>query len=398
MALSRGLLLLLLALPALAQVPTPVEDLKIKDYPGDDGTSLLLSWKKMPYDGQEGVFYVVEGAEEGKELAQIIQIDSANAWSEDIKLPFWLWSRDKERHAFEVKSVAGASVEKGKTYQFRVTTLFPGGKSASQVIPGKAEENPLDTKQLNNLILLVLFSAVVLLFINLAKTNPNMFLRRIAGLDAIEEAIGRATEMGRPLYYLTGLYGMDAIQTIASTVILGQVAKRVAEYDTQLRVPHRDPVVFSVCQEVVKEAYVKAGRPDAYKDDYNFYLTSDQFSYTAAVDGMMVRERPAAIFYMGYFLAESLLLAEVGATTGAIQVAGTDVASQLPFFVTACDYTLIGEELYAASAYLSREPVLVGTLRGQDVGKLLTLVALAAATVLAFCHVDWILDIVRDWS
>ncbi len=398
MAVSRGILLLLLALPALAQVPTPVEDLRVHDMPGDDGTSLLLSWKKMPYDGQGGTFYVVEGGEEGKELAQLIQVDSSSAWSEDIKLPFWLWSRDKERHAFEVKSVGGANVEKDKAYQFRVTTLFPGGKSASQVLPGKAEENWFDSRQLNNFVILVFFSTVVLLFINRAKTNPNMFLRKIAGLDAIDEAIGRATEMGRPLYYMTGLYGMDAIQTIASTVILGQVARRVAEYDTQLRVPHRDPIVFSVCQEVVKEAYVKAGRPDAYKDDYNFFLTQDQFSFTAAVDGMMVRERPAAIFYMGYFLAESLLLTEVGATTGAIQVAGTDVASQLPFFVTTCDYTLIGEELYAASAYLSREPVLVGTLRGQDVGKLLTLTALAASTVLAFFGVDWILDIVRDWS
>ena len=40
--------------------------------------------------------------------------------------------------------------------------------------------------------------------------------------------------------------------------------------------------------------------------------------------------------------------------------------AQLPFFIAACDYTLIGEELYAASAYLSREPLLLGSLKGQD--------------------------------
>ena len=220
----------------------------------------------------------------------------------------------------------------------------------------------------------------------------------MAGLDAVDEAIGRATEMGRPLFYLTGLYPMDAIETIASTVILGRVATKVAEYDTKLRVPHRDPVVFSVCQEVVKQAYLEAGRPDAYHDDINFFLTSDQFSYTATVDGMIVREQPAAIFYMGYFLAESLLLAEVGATTGAIQVAGTDVPSQLPFFVVACDYTLIGEELFAASAYLSREPVLVGTLRGQDVGKMCTIAAVLAFVAVALLKVEWLLDLVKDFS
>ena len=39
---------------------------------------------------------------------------------------------------------------------------------------------------------------------------------------------------------------------------------------------------------------------------------------------------------------------------------------QLPFFVCSCDYTLIGEEFYAASAYLSRESMLLGSVKGQD--------------------------------
>ena len=55
-------------------------------------------------------------------------------------------------------------------------------------------------------------------------------------------------------------------------------------------------------------------------------------------------------------------------------VAGTAMPAQLPFFVAACDYTLIGEEFFAASAYLSGEPQQLGSLKGQDVGKLLTLV------------------------
>ena len=96
----------------------------------------------------------------------------------------------------------------------------------------------------------------------------------------------------------------------------------------------------------------------------------------------MLREQPAANFFMGAYYAESLLLAEPGAATGAIQIAGTDSDHQLPFFITSCDYTLIGEELYAASAYLSREPVLVGTLRGQDIGKGVFLGAIVVGTLL----------------
>jgi hypothetical protein len=164
--------------------------------------------------------------------------------------------------------------------------------------------------------------------------------------------------------------------------ILGEIAKKTAQYDTTLVVPNSDPVVYTIAREMVKEAHAKVGRPDTFKPDNVYYITSEQFAYAAAVDGIMVREKPATNFMLGWFAAESLILAETGATTGAIQIAGTDAVYQLPFFITACDYTLIGEELYAASAYLSREPLLLGSLVGQDYGKLVILIVLALSSVL----------------
>ena len=56
--------------------------------------------------------------------------------------------------------------------------------------------------------------------------------------------------------------------------------------------------------------------------------------------------------------------------------------AQLPFFVAACDYTLIGEELFAASAYLSREAKLLGSLKGQDLGKAIFLVSIVVGLIL----------------
>ena len=133
---------------------------------------------------------------------------------------------------------------------------------------------------------------------------------------------------------------------------------------------------MNIEREVVQNAHLDVGRPDTYKQENVFFITEEQFAYAAAVDGIMVREKPAANFFIGMFWAESLILAETGATTGAIQIAGTDSIHQLPFFITACDYTLIGEELYAASAYLSREPLLLGSLAGQDYGKMIILIVL----------------------
>lgn len=275
-------------------------------------------------------------------------------------------------------------------------------RAAGSILQASSTPDWFNWNQANNLLVALGFGGLVFYTISHAK-RKDIFLRRIAGLDAVDEAIGRSTELGKPILYLTGAHDMSDPSTIAAAVILGRVAKKTAAYETELMVPHRDPITMAVCQEITKQAYLEAGKPDLFKDDSNFFITSDQFSYTAAVDGIMLRKKPAANFFMGSFFAESLLLTETGASTGAIQIAGTDSDHQLPFFVTTCDYTLIGEELYAASAYLSKEPIQIGTLRGQDIGKAVILSAIAIGTVVATIGVvtgaQWphlIIDVLRD--
>ena len=214
--------------------------------------------------------------------------------------------------------------------------------------------------------------------------------------SAIDEAIGRATEMGKPILYVSGLDPLGSISTITAMMILGRVARRTAEYETPLLVPCVDPLVMLAAREIVREAYVDAGKPEAYREQDIFFVTDRQFAYVAGVDGIMLREKPAANLYMGYFYAEALVLAETGAMSGAIQIAGTDADTQIPFFVTACDYTLMGEELYAATAYLSREPMLLAQLKAQDIGKaaigVLVAAAVLAASVAAFLTAGGLID------
>lgn len=143
---------------------------------------------------------------------------------------------------------------------------------------------------------MIILSAIILYFIVHARRNPNMFLRKISGLDAVDEALGRATEMGKPVLFVHGLTGMGSISTIAAISILGRIARKIADYDANLKVVNNDPIVMSVSQEVVKESYLEAGRPDAYNSDNVFLVASEQFPYVAAVGGIMTREKPAANF------------------------------------------------------------------------------------------------------
>ena len=77
------------------------------------------------------------------------------------------------------------------------------------------------------------------------------------------------------------------------------------------------------------------------------------------------------------------MMAETGQTIGALQIAGTDQLPQIPFFVAACDYTVIGEEFWAASAKMSRDPGMLGSLGAQDLLKLALLTALVAGILLS---------------
>ncbi|UCE25027.1 MAG: hypothetical protein JSU74_02975 [Candidatus Zixiibacteriota bacterium] len=246
----------------------------------------------------------------------------------------------------------------------------------------QSPEGIFRTDRVNALVLVVMFSVAVLLYTRWARQGKPLFLRKIAGLQAVEEAVGRATEMGRPVLYVPGIDELDQIETIAGVSILGRVAKITAQYETPLMVPVRYPLVYAACQEIVEQSYTEVGKRDWFDKDMVRYVAGEQFAFTANVNGYMMREHPATNIYMGAFFAESLLLAETGNAAGSIQIAGTAKPEQLPFFIAACDYTLMGEELYAASAYLSHEPVMLGGLKGQDFIKILIVIAVILGVIL----------------
>jgi len=241
-----------------------------------------------------------------------------------------------------------------------------------------------DTDRLPVLVGALLSIAIVLYTTYHRRTRARFKMREISGLRAVEDAIGRATEMARPVLFTPGWGGdIQRPTTIASMNILSHVAEKIAQYDSQFVYPTHDPVIMTVAQEVVRESYARAGFADRFVESNIRYVSSSQFGYAAAVEGMISRLEPASIFLLGTFEAESLILAETGNTVGAIQIAGTDSTIQLAFFIVACDYTLIGEELFAASGYLSKDRSILASVRAQDILKVIIIVYLVTAVISA---------------
>ena len=350
--------------------PSPPSGLTWSDLPNDAGRSVTLNWKASDDDSlhpERLAGYYVERSE-----------SPAGPWT----------VVDSAARAFTSRE--DQTVHRNTDYFYRVTAYGPGGRTPALSVTGpvRATSQWINQTRWSVLVFLVVFFGSVLFFMASAQAGRKPFVRRIAGIDAIEEAIGRATEMGRPVLYVPGVQDIDEMQTVAGLVILESVAKITARYETPIMVPVSYPIPFAIAEEMVKSGYLSAGKPDQYDPNSVRFVSPEQFAYVAAVTGVMLRERPAAHIFMGSFFGESLMLAETGFATGAIQVAGTANVHQLPFFVVACDYTLIGEEIYAASAYLSGEAKLVGGLKGADLLKVLIIGTILIGCVLESLHIQ----------
>jgi hypothetical protein len=348
-------------------------EIKAFDTPNDAGRSVNVTWK-IPEDIE-----VYEGVE-------IYRGSSPEGPFEFVKFV-----------PYPISSYKDMGLVDGKKYYYKGVLVISPEERIESAIVGPAIPKPqwINTEKLFLFANILFFTLLLLYLIRRARKGKEMFLRPIPGLEAVDEAVGRATEMGKPILYIPGLSTIDDIATIASLNILSHVTRKAGEYETRIIVPNRDPMVYTVAREIVKEAYTSIGRPDLFNPEDVYFITTRQFGYAAAVSGIMVREKPATNFLIGMFWAESLILAETGTATGAIQIAGTDAVTQLPFFIVACDYTLIGEELYAASAYLSREPLLTATLKGQDFMKFLLGFSLVLGSILNFWGITFLMNLFK---
>jgi hypothetical protein len=367
--------------PALADParPAPPSNVTACDRPNDDGGAIVVSWTPSPDDNVESgsvTGYVIYRAVAQEGPFQELGLAEAGS-----------------SHFIDTDARTGMS------YFYQVAAV--AGHLLSEPLPTAAASSApqwLNWERWNLLLIGLLLVGAITYGIRTSRRPPltavaapqgktaaalPSTLRPLPGLEALDAAINKAAEVDRPVLFVLGSEDLNDIQTLAGLSVLEQVARRTAQQNAPLQVPHFHSLVMTAADDVLQRGYLAAGWPERYDRDANYYVSDEQFGFVAGVSGMMARQKPAACFYFGSFYAESLALAEMGQTIGAVQIAGTGQGSQLPFLLTACDHVLIGEELFAAAAYLSGDPRQLGCLRGQDLGKLLAVGAIGAGCLLA---------------
>jgi hypothetical protein len=220
-------------------------------------------------------------------------------------------------------------------------------------------------------------------------------LREPPAIQAVEEIVGRATEMGRPITFTTGytgmLYASMALDNLAGVAVLGEMAKMAATKGAHIIGTFAAPEMQLVAYGTVKDAHVAAGMGELEPDMR--FLSSMEFSHAAAHMGIMRREKVAGNVMLGAIAGENVLWGATAAELGAMQLGGMAIG-QVAFFVALCDYVLIGEELYAAGAILSNDPSLISALSAEDIPKLMVILIIVIGSILATVNsAGWLINL-----
>ncbi len=221
-------------------------------------------------------------------------------------------------------------------------------------------------------LVLLIVVAMILYYLRRAEAGRLPRIRRLPQVGVIDEIIARCVEMNKEIWFLSGqgtmTYATQLPGILSTFGILAYVTQRCAELGCRIHHPTSLPVAYNIQYEIMREAYELAGKPEEFDPlDTIIYMPAGATRPYVANESW--RRKPAGGILTGFWYHYTIIHAEALQRAGAMTLGGTDTTHNIPFMVAANNYSMIGEEMYAMSAYLSKDPVLTSSLAGQDIGK-----------------------------
>lgn len=234
-----------------------------------------------------------------------------------------------------------------------------------------------------------LFIVVVFVFLMIAlalveRRWPARF-RPIPAFDALGGATERAVEAGERVHFSLGtgtLLGSETGPALAGLSMLTRVAEAATMSDRPPVVTAADGALVILAQDTIRAAYRKARAGERYHASSGRLVGPTPLSYAAGVPSVLNDEEASVHLMLGRFGVEGALVADVGQRKHAFTLGGTqDIQSQALLYATA-DNPLIGEDVFAGGAYLNAGSMHRGSLRTQDLVRVLIVAGVLIGTLL----------------
>jgi hypothetical protein len=226
-------------------------------------------------------------------------------------------------------------------------------------------------------ILAVSFS--LLLVITIWKRRSPSAVRELPALMRLYRAIGLSVEDGTRLHVSLGHGGLLNARggsAFAGLAALRLISERTSVSDKPPVASAGDPTLGLLTQDTLQAGYQAAGVDELYVPTSGRVTGFGPFGFVAGAMPITSNENISANILLGHFGAEVGLLVEASERENVTLIgASDDLAGQAVLFAGSQE-ALIGEELFAAGAYIGAGPSHMASLTVQDILRWVIVLAL----------------------
>ncbi len=231
----------------------------------------------------------------------------------------------------------------------------------------------------------LVFVCLILFFAYFEKIRPNITLKSIQAFNRFQREVDLAVEAGKRLHIALGrgaIHDLQGGSAFIGLTVLDCCARAASNGDRPPVATSGDGVVAVLSQDTLQSTYRSLATEQRY-DPTNARMTGlSPMAYAAGTMPTIHDEQVSANIFAGHFGSELGLLTEAGERSHSLSVAGSDSLPAQAVLYATSDEPLLGEELYAAGAYLGAGPIHTFSLNTQDIARWVLVLIIVIGAIL----------------
>lgn len=233
--------------------------------------------------------------------------------------------------------------------------------------------------------IVALFSLLTLLLAARARRQGERPLRHIPAFHRLKQEMALSVEAGQQVHLALGhggLFEMPGAATFLALTMLQHTSRLAAVSDYPPVATSGEAVQGLLSQEIAHAAARLLRAEEQFTLNLGQINGLTPFSYAAGALTLVSEPKVAVNAFGGSFGSEAALLSDAALKRGNLVLAGSENLTAQAVFFPATETPLLGEEFFAAAAYLQGGTIARAALLAQDIFRWALIVVLLGGALL----------------
>jgi hypothetical protein len=219
-------------------------------------------------------------------------------------------------------------------------------------------------------LVLVVLTLIFMVYFQRRTSEGKVYpIRRLPQMDAVNEAISKSVEMGRPVLVTYGYRDAVDPAIMVGLELVKYASKTISEMGGEVILGIGPTQTMPLAIDNYKDGCTEAGRPDLFNMDNVYYLTHEQRAFISGIWGLLESRKPGAYLGMGWYWVDAIHVGIGVRRAGIMGIGGTEKYDTGALFMVTMDSVAMGSELFACGAYMSGEPLALSGMAAEDLIK-----------------------------